>query len=159
MVDEGLFAVNAGINAPVLLANPDLFEAAGVDMPDDTTWTWEDLLEIATKISENTPEGTYGVQQFGAAGGPPLSVFLRQLGADRFGPDGVGYTADQSEKWMDFALELAGQRCGAACVRGRRGGGSVRRPGAVHPSGKCAIQAKWSGTRSSPWMPRSTGRW
>ncbi|MGP5076788.1 ABC transporter substrate-binding protein [Brachybacterium alimentarium] len=143
MVDEGLFAVNAGINAPVLLANPDLFEAAGVDMPDDTTWTWEDLLEIATKISENTPEGTYGVQQFGAAGGPPLSVFLRQLGADRFGPDGVGYTADQLEKWMDFALEL--QDSGAAppaSVAVEEAGQSVDQ--ALFAVGKCAIQAQWS---------------
>lgn len=32
-VDGGLFAVNAGINAPVLLTNPDVFEATGTDLP------------------------------------------------------------------------------------------------------------------------------
>src|SRR5690606_34188528 len=62
-VDGGLYAVNAGVNAPVLLANPDVFAAAGVDMPDDTTWTWDDLVDIAVRISQGTPEGTYGVQQ------------------------------------------------------------------------------------------------
>lgn len=142
-VDGGLYAVNAGINAPVLLVNPALFEQAGVELPDDTTWTWDDLLEIATTISQNTPEGTYGTQQFGAAGGPPLTVFLRQLGAERFGPDGLGYDASQIQQWMDYALRL--QDSGAAPpadVAVEETGQSVDQ--ALFAVGRCAIQSQWS---------------
>ena len=142
-VDGGLYAVNAGVNAPVLLANPDVFAAAGVDMPDDTTWTWDDLVDIAVRISQGSPEGTYGVQQFGTAGGPPLTVYLRQLGAERFGPDGVGYTAEQLRQWMDFALEL--QETGAAppaSVAVEEAGQTVDQ--ALFALGRCALQGQWS---------------
>src|SRR5690625_1917782 len=63
LADEGLMAINAGLNAAVFLVNPAVFEEAGVELPDDTTWTWDDLIDIATEISENTEDGTYGMTQ------------------------------------------------------------------------------------------------
>ncbi|OFT49562.1 sugar ABC transporter substrate-binding protein [Brachybacterium sp. HMSC06H03] len=143
-VDGGLFALNAGINAPVLLANPAVFEEAGVEMPDDTTWTWDDLVDIATRISESTAEGTFGVQQFAAAGGPPLTVFLRQLGAERFSADGgIGFTAEQLAQWWEFTLRL--QDSGAApeaSVAVEEAGQTVDQT--LFAVGRCALQAQWS---------------
>lgn len=142
-IDGSLFALNAGINAPVLLANPDVFAASGVEMPDDTTWTWDDLVDIGTRISESTAEGTYGVQQFGAAGGPPLTVYLRQLGAERFGPEGIGYTAEQLQSWMEFARGL--QDSGASpptSVAVEDAAQSVDQT--LFAVGRCGIQAQWS---------------
>ena len=46
--------------AALMTIDPEVFEAAGVDIPDDTTWTWDDLIETATKITEATPDGTFG---------------------------------------------------------------------------------------------------
>ncbi len=142
--DGGLYALNAGINAPVLLANPAVFEEAGVDLPDDTTWTWDDLVEIAMKISENTPKGTCGVQQFGTAGGPPLTVFLRQLGAQRFSAEGgIGFDAEQLAQWWEFCLRL--QDSGAApeaSVAVEEAGQTVDQ--SLFAVGKCALQAQWS---------------
>ncbi|AXK46339.1 ABC transporter substrate-binding protein [Brachybacterium saurashtrense] len=167
-VDGGLYAMNAGINAPVLLANPALFEEAGVEMPDDTTWTWDDLVDIATRISEGTPEGTYGCQQLGAAGGPPLTVFLRQLGGERFSADGgIGYTAEQLAQWWDLTLRL--QDSGAApeaSIAVEETGQSVDQ--SLFAVGKCALQAQWSnqvvtldaaldGTATVLRMPSMTG--
>ncbi|MFC7457550.1 ABC transporter substrate-binding protein [Brachybacterium sp. GCM10030267] len=142
-VDDGLYAVNAGVNAPVLMANPAVFEAAGVEMPDDTTWTWDDLVEIATAITENTPEGTYGTQQFGAAGDPTLSVYLRQLGAERFSDDGIGFTAEQLQDWMDFALQLqASAAAPSASVAVEEVGQTVDQ--ALFAKGRCGLQSQWS---------------
>ena len=139
-VDGGLFALNAGINAPVLLANPAVFEEAGVEIPDDTTWTWDDLVDIATRISESTAEGTFGVQQFGAAGGPPLTVFLRQLGAERFSAEGgIGFTAEQLAQWWEFTLRL--QDSGAApeaSVAVEEAGQTVDQT--LFAVGKCGLQ-------------------
>jgi multiple sugar transport system substrate-binding protein len=60
IVDGQLLGINNGINAPTIVANPALFEAAGVPLPDDTTWTWDDYQRIATEITENS-DGVYGV--------------------------------------------------------------------------------------------------
>ena len=40
-IDGKLVGINAGINSPVILANPTVFEKAKVDLPDDKTWTWD----------------------------------------------------------------------------------------------------------------------
>jgi multiple sugar transport system substrate-binding protein len=59
-VDGTQVAVTTGINAPGMIINRSLIEAAGVELPDTETWTWEDYLRVAQAVSENSPEGTYG---------------------------------------------------------------------------------------------------
>ena len=87
-----LYAVEAGANAPVVFANAKLFEAAGVEMPDDKTWTWDDYTEIAQAITKASPEGTYGADSM--MGDPILNAWLRQRGASMFTSDGeVGFDA------------------------------------------------------------------
>lgn len=49
-----------GVSTFGLIINPAIFEQAGVELPDDETWTWDDFTRIATEISANTPEGVYG---------------------------------------------------------------------------------------------------
>lgn len=142
-VDGTLYAVNAGVNAPVLLANPALFEEAGVDMPDDTTWTWDDLEDIATRISEGTEDGTYGVQQLGIQGDPNLSVYLRQLGVEKFEGEQLGFTAAELTQWFEFAQRL--QDSGAAPpadVAVEESGQAVDQ--SLFATGRCALQSQWS---------------
>ena len=143
-VEDGLFALNAGINAPVLLANPEVFEAAGMDLPDDTTWTWDVLVDIATRLTDATDEGTYGVQQFGTAGGPPLFVFLRQLGAERFSAEGgLGYAAEDLQQWMELVLRL--QETGAAPSASEAVEDAARSlDQSLFAVGRCGMQAQWS---------------
>jgi len=62
--DAGKVGVRGGSNAPIMLVNVSLFEKAGIDLPDDTTWTWDDQLEIAKAITDATEDGTYGTGQF-----------------------------------------------------------------------------------------------
>jgi multiple sugar transport system substrate-binding protein len=168
VVDDGLFALNAGVNAPVLLANPDVFDAAGVDMPDDSSWTWKELVEMSAAITKGTPDGTFGVQQLGAAGDPALSVYLRQLGGEKFVDEGLGFTAAQLQEWMEFALEL--QSTGAApgaSIAVEETGKSVDQT--LFATGKCGLQLAWSnqvvsndtalgGTVKVLRMPSMTGK-
>src|SRR5699024_4323550 len=56
------FGLATGVNAYSVLADPEAFDAAGVDMPDHETLTWADYVEIATEISENTDGEYVGVQ-------------------------------------------------------------------------------------------------
>ncbi len=58
--DEQVWAVPfGGALGKVLLYRKDLFDAAGVDYPDND-WTWEDMFDAAKKIS-NPKEGLYGL--------------------------------------------------------------------------------------------------
>ena len=49
--DGGLYGLNAGINSFAIVANPAIFKAAGVALPDDTTWTWDDYTKLAAEAT------------------------------------------------------------------------------------------------------------
>jgi multiple sugar transport system substrate-binding protein len=54
------YGVPTGVNTYGVVANPALFEQAGVKLPDDDKWSWSDYVRIATEISARSPEGTFG---------------------------------------------------------------------------------------------------
>ncbi|WP_420114880.1 ABC transporter substrate-binding protein [Pseudactinotalea sp.] len=81
-VDGTLVGINLGINTPSIMCNLGVLEAAGVDRPDDTTWTWDDYRELSAEISAATPDGTYGSATPGAEG--PLRAWVRQHGDELF---------------------------------------------------------------------------
>src|SRR5665648_351516 len=64
-VDGKLYALLNGVNAAVVLVNPSLLEKAGVPMPDDETWSWEDLQEASAAVSEAGGGDFVGLQDWG----------------------------------------------------------------------------------------------
>jgi pectin-derived oligosaccharide transport system substrate-binding protein len=48
-INDTLVGINAGINSALLFANPKVFEKAKMDLPDDTTWTWDQLMEFGAE--------------------------------------------------------------------------------------------------------------
>lgn len=102
---EGVqYAVPTGVNALVMMANPDLFEEADVELPDDTSWTWDDFREISETIHEET--GAYGTNN------PipqTLMVWLRQHDQHLFTDDGeLGIDVEDVEQYFEFLTELIG---------------------------------------------------
>lgn len=101
-VDGVLTGVSTGSNAWVVVANPAVFEQAGVDLPDDTTWTWEDFHALARSISESgVATGTTGGASYA-----DLTIYLRQKGEDLWGPDGMGCTPESLAEWYQLYLDL-----------------------------------------------------
>lgn len=69
------------IAQPVLLYyNPALFDAAGIDYPDDT-WDWD---KFASTAQELTKDDQYG---FSANGWPPIHMFIWQAGGEVIADD------------------------------------------------------------------------
>ncbi len=102
--DEGLIGVTTGINAMVLMANQDIFDEAGVDMPDDTSWTWDDYLEITREISENV-DGVYGAT--GPGQPADFQIWLRQQGMHLNTEEGeLGFEASDAEAYFEHLYEL-----------------------------------------------------
>ncbi len=140
--EEGLVAINAGLNAATFLVNPALFEEAGVDLPDDTTWTWDDLIDIAVQITENTPDGTWGMSQIGTVQAL-FQVWVRQKGQDQYKDGGPGFDAATATSLLEFAQRI--QETGAgpgASVSVEDAAQSLDQ--SLFATGKLAMTVAWS---------------
>lgn len=105
MIDGKLYALPTGIGSRGIIVNPAVFEAAGVAVPDDTSWTWDDYIDIAQQISEKSADGVYGSAQI--ANDQSLMAFARQRGEDLYTADGeFGVSEKTAEAFFTFAKEL-----------------------------------------------------
>jgi multiple sugar transport system substrate-binding protein len=103
--DGGQYGIPTGINVYSLLANPALFERAGVPMPNDETWTWEEFQDIAIQIG-NSGQGIFGMQDHGN-NEPGFMVYARQQGEELYTPEGeLGYEDQTLVDWWNIALNL-----------------------------------------------------
>lgn len=102
-LDGAVYGLPTGGNARGLLINLDLFEQAGVPVPDDSTWTWQDFVDIAGELSANLPGGVYGVDW-------RLDIkeeFAAQRGPEMFLPGGgIGVTAETMADLFQIPLDL-----------------------------------------------------
>ena len=106
-LDGSTFGIASGVNAYAILADPEAFEAAGVDMPDDQTWTWEDYVEISAEITEAT-DGEYVGTQSMAYNEAGFQVFARQHGENLYAEDGsLGFSKDTLAAWFQITQDLA----------------------------------------------------
>lgn len=108
-VNGKLYGINSGINAPVVVANPTVFDAAGVAVPDDKTWTYSTLADTAKQITEKSPAGTYGTQNMSYVE-PVLRAWLRQHGKDQFNPEGMGFEPADLTGFFDWGMKLQNEK-------------------------------------------------
>ncbi|MBA8794133.1 multiple sugar transport system substrate-binding protein [Friedmanniella endophytica] len=103
-IDGTLYGINAGINTPTILVNPKLFAKAGIDVPDDKTWTWNDYKQIAGELTGKLGNGIVGTASpFNDA---TLSAWLRQQGKELFVDKGLGFTATDVVGWFQLMLDF-----------------------------------------------------
>jgi len=105
-VDGKLVGIPTGVNAYAMVADPQLFADAGVEMPDDTTWTWDEYVDIAGKIAKGAGDGVWGAQDYGfnEAG---LNVLARQKGETLYNADGtLGVSKETVAEFFQTSLDL-----------------------------------------------------
>lgn len=84
-VDGKLVGLVAGIGTLAIAANLNVLKEAEVELPDDTTWSWDDYLELGREIGKKIP-GTMGVG-IGTTDGD-LYIWARQHGDRLYDDDG-----------------------------------------------------------------------
>ena len=104
-VDGALYAINAGTIAPVVMVDPGLFARAKVALPDDTSWTWDEMGQIATELTRKLPEGTYGLTDFSGRDAA-FRVWIRQQGAETFTDGKLGFDAGVAASFFALAKKL-----------------------------------------------------
>ncbi|MCK9794037.1 sugar ABC transporter substrate-binding protein [Isoptericola sp. 4D.3] len=111
-LDGTQYTVPAGVNALATFLNPTVFEEAGVELPDTSTWTWDDYAEISEQLSKASPDGTYGTVPF--ANSSHLDAWIHQHGESLYTEDGSGVGASPETIASWFQLWLDGQKSGAS---------------------------------------------
>ncbi|WP_083931996.1 ABC transporter substrate-binding protein [Nocardiopsis salina] len=103
--DDGTIGAVGGVNAMTIVADPQAFEEAGVEMPDDENWTWEEYAETAAEITEATDGEVYGTQS--PANENVFQVYARQHGENLFDEDGdTAYSDTTLTSWYEFNERL-----------------------------------------------------
>jgi multiple sugar transport system substrate-binding protein len=108
-INDTLVGINAGINSALIFANPTVFEKAKMDLPDDKTWTWDQMAEVAAEVASKAGV-PFGIAQI--MGSDPLfGTFVRQNGKELFTPDGLGFDVAEAQAWYDMMAKF--QKAGA----------------------------------------------
>ncbi|WP_422935428.1 ABC transporter substrate-binding protein [Sinomonas sp. P47F7] len=50
-----LYALVTGVASPSIAANPQLLQQAGIPMPDDSTWSWDDFNRLGQQVAQKLP--------------------------------------------------------------------------------------------------------
>lgn len=124
-LDGTLYGVPAGINSYAIIANADLLDQYGVELPDDETWTWDDLVSAAEEVAVASGGTVAGTQSWGFEDGG-LNNWLRQHGGSLYNADGeVAATEEDLASWWQFLLDAteAGATPDPAATIERESGG------------------------------------
>jgi multiple sugar transport system substrate-binding protein len=101
------YGISTGANALAVVVNPAVFQAAGVSLPDDSTWTWEDFARVAAEVTAKSPQGTFGTAT--VLSHDSLDAFARQRGESLYTKDGqLGLGKETVQDYFDYSLKLSG---------------------------------------------------
>lgn len=106
-LDGKTYGVSAGINTPTIMVRTEIFDELGVALPDDTTWTWDDWLAVATEISDASGGEVIGTSTF-ISNDAMFSAWLRQQGKELFVPGNQpGFDVEDVVTWLEFHQKFA----------------------------------------------------
>lgn len=107
MVEGKQYAVPTGLTAYSMVVNTDLLAKYKIELPDDDTWTWDDLKEIGGRISKASGGEVSGVQSWGFDIGG-VNIWARQSGGALFDKDGkVSIKPDVLADYWRYLVGLA----------------------------------------------------
>jgi multiple sugar transport system substrate-binding protein len=140
-IDGTLYGMNAGINTLCLLANPAVFQKAGVAMPDDTTWTWDDLMSVGADVASKAGV-PFGIASLFASS-DFMQAWLRQRGKDLFDAKGLAFSAADVTAWLDMSVKY--QKAGAVGTPALISEEATKTlDQSALATGKAALQVYWS---------------
>jgi multiple sugar transport system substrate-binding protein len=147
-IDGKQYTITAGVNSMSMVIDPKVFEAAGVELPDDETWTWDDYAEIAAEITKKSPAGTFGTTPM--SNDSFLAVWARQNGEDLYTDDGkkLGISEGSAAKWFELNKKLM-ETGGAPSASQTVEDGSAQPEMTLMGQGKQGMKISWSNQMNS----------
>jgi predicted dehydrogenase len=104
------------VGAPIGVANfsvgvnPEVLKKAGVSMPNDKTWTWDQLAQVAAQVTGKLgSQGVYGFDGFGT-GAAELGAWARQNGEEIWPSEGAGVSQATITSFFGYANKLVAMK-------------------------------------------------
>ena len=105
-VEGTLVGAPIGVANFSVAVNPQVLQKAGVSMPDDKTWTWDQFAQDAAQVTAKLgSQGVYGLDGFGA-GTAELGAWARQKGEEVWPVQGPGVSHATITSFFDYAKKL-----------------------------------------------------
>ena len=106
-VDGKLVGAPIGTGNFSVAVNPKVLQRAGVSMPDDKTWTWDDLAEAAADVTKKLgSDGVYGLDGFGTSTAE-LGAWARQRGEEVWPTEGQKPVSEATiSSYFDYSNRL-----------------------------------------------------
>jgi multiple sugar transport system substrate-binding protein len=106
-VEGTLVGAPIGVADFSVAANPQLLKKAGVPMPNDKSWTWDQLAQLSAQVTQKLgSQGVYGLDGFGT-GAAELGAWARQKGEEVWPTNGTGVSQATISSYFDYATKLA----------------------------------------------------
>ncbi|SEE87760.1 carbohydrate ABC transporter substrate-binding protein, CUT1 family [Arthrobacter alpinus] len=142
------YTITAGVNSMSMVVDPAVFKAAGVELPDDESWTWKDYEDLSAQITAKSPKGTFGTTPM--SNDSFLAVWARQGGEPLYADDGtkVGISEARVADWLQMNLDLqksAGSPSASQVVED----GSAQPEQTLIGQGKQGMKISWSNQMNS----------
>ena len=105
-----VYAYPVGGNAMGVWVNTDILDEAGIPLPDDSTWSWQDLLDISQQVSDagltnHNNLAVYGIG--GIAGDGTARLWANQADGGMFTADGqLNWSESSMLDWMQFNEDM-----------------------------------------------------
>lgn len=100
-----LYALQSGANFPTVMVNSGLLKQAGIELPDDTKWTWDDYQEMAMAVS-GANLGAVGTESL--KGQPTVDAWLLQNGLSLYSASGdLGFGAKDLEGYFELVANMS----------------------------------------------------
>lgn len=147
-IDGKQYTITAGVNSMSMVIDPQVFEAAGVPLPNDETWTWDDYVDIAAEIAKKSPAGTFGTTPM--ANDSFLAVWARQNNESLYTDDGkkMGISEGTLTRWFELNKKLM-DTGGAPSASQTVEDGSAQPELTLMGQGKQAMKISWSNQMTS----------
>ncbi|MGH6923651.1 MAG: ABC transporter substrate-binding protein, partial [Propylenella sp.] len=105
-VDGKLYGISMGANSMSWVYNKTVFDTLGVELPDQTTWTYDDFIAIGNSVKDKLPEGMWFVASRGNQENM-LETWTRQRGKGLYTEDGkLAFELQDLEDFWGFYLGL-----------------------------------------------------
>lgn len=105
-VDGKLYGLATGVTTIGMVVNKTITDQAGVTIPDDKTWSWEDYAKFATEVTQKTGGKVYGAGYDVATETGPI-ILARQRGEDFYTKDNkLGVSEKTMEDWFQYSVDL-----------------------------------------------------
>jgi len=140
-IDGHLYGLATGLTTIGVALNKTVTDDAGITIPNDLTWTWEEFADFSIEISEKTDGKIYGTG-YNPSVETYVMIYTRQQGEDFYTEDNkLGVSETTMRNWFQYVNDL-------------RDAGGYPRAGFFEQQGQSPAQSYLAlGTIASQFIP------